>query len=239
MKHIFILIAIFCMTSLALNAQNLKIEEILDKYYKANGFDKLQNIKTIIMTGTITRNDLMPMKIIRMRPDKYKMEFDVADITCLQVFDGQVGWFTAPYTGNAKPQKMTEDATKDMKIKADFDGVLYNWKEKGHNVELIGQDTIENSTVYKIKITRKDGSKEFNFIDTKNFLMKKRITYRMAKGKEIEVENIFSDYRSVEGIMFAFINNNKMGGQPYSYIQFESVELNKPVDAKIFEMPTK
>jgi hypothetical protein len=153
-----LLIACFCLFGFSfLQAQNLKLDEVLAKYYKASGMDKLQKIKTVTMSGSITRNDVMPLKITRMRPDNYRMDYDVADISCVEACAGEKGWILTPYTGNAKPQALSEERTKDVKLKADFDGLLWKWQEKGHKVELAGTEKLGNNDVYKIKMIRKDG----------------------------------------------------------------------------------
>lgn len=237
MKRIFFTILFFNLFVSSMIAQELTVDQVLEKYYKANGFDKMQKVNTIIMSGFITRQDYMPMKIIKMRPDKYKMEFDIQDVTAYQSYDGKTAWTTMPWTGNPKPQIMQEDAAKDIKVKADFDGVLFNWKEKEHKAELIGKDTINKQDVFKIKLTRKDGGIEYYFIDSKDFLLLKKISSRMSRGKEIEVISFYTDYRDVEGIKFAFANENVMGGQPYSTIQYETIEINLTIDEKIFKMP--
>ncbi|MEI7500221.1 MAG: hypothetical protein WCK84_07195 [Bacteroidota bacterium] len=221
-----------------LMAQELALEQILDKYYKAGNFDKLQHVKTIIMTGTLVQQDLMPVKIVRVRPDKYMMEFDVADLTAYQVYDGVVAWMTTPWTGNPSPQVMPAERATDLKNRADFDGVLYNWKEKGHNLELAGTDTLNGLTVYKIKVTRKDGGIEYHFIDHSGFMLQKRLSYRKTGGKEVTVENYYKDYRKVDEIPFAFAIETNNAGR-VNEIQIESVDLNKPVDLKIFTMPEK
>ena len=237
MKKIYLSVLYIVIIVLPVVSQELTIDQVLDKYYKANGFDKMQKINTIIMSGFITRQDYMPMKILKMRPDKYKMEFDIQDITAYQSYDGQTGWMTAPWTGNSKPQIMQEEAIKDVKIKADFDGAIYKWKEKEHKAELIGKENLNDKEVYKVKLTRKDGGVEYYFIDTMDYLLQKKLTTRMSRGKEIEVESFYTDYRDVEGIKFAFANENLMGGQPYSSIQYETIEVNKTVDEKTFKMP--
>jgi hypothetical protein len=230
----------FLLMSLAagLMAQDLTLDEILEKCYRAGSFDKLQQVNTIIMTGTLVQQDLMPVKIVRVRPDKYMMEFDVADMTAYQVFDGQTAWSTAPWTGNAAPQVLPPERAVDLKNRSDMDGVLYKWKEKGHTLELAGNDTVNDLLVYKIKVTRKDGGVEYQFVDQKSFLPQKRLSYRKAGGKEIPVENYYRDYRKVEGIPFAFTVETNNAGR-VNEIQFESIELNKPVDLKIFSMPEK
>ncbi|MFZ4564782.1 MAG: hypothetical protein ACOYNU_15495, partial [Bacteroidales bacterium] len=160
------------------------------------------------------------------------------DMTAYQVYDGQTAWVTAPWTGNAAPQAASADRTTDLKNRADFDGLLYNWKEKGHSLELTGTDTLEGNTLYKIKITRKDGGLEYYFIDNSGFLLQKRIFFRKQGGKEVEVENLYRDYRKVEDIPFAFSVETNFQGQG-NEIQVETIELNKPVDNNIFVMPVK
>lgn len=237
MKSIQILFISFTLLISSAFAQELTLDQILEKHFNAMGFDKLEKTNTIIMSGYITRQDYMPIKIYKMRPDKYKMEFDIQDITAYQSYDGKTAWMTTPWTGNTQPQIMSEDASKDIKSKADYDGVLYHYKEKEHKAELIGKDTLNNQEVYKIKLTRKDGGVEFYFIDTKDFLLLKKTTTRISRGKEVEIVSLFSDYRNVQDIKFAYWNENLMGGQPYSIIEFDLIEIDKPMDEKIFSMP--
>jgi hypothetical protein len=220
-------------------AQELTLDKVLEKYYKANAMDKLQHVKTIVMKGLIVQNDVMPLKIVKMRPDKYLMEFDVADLTSYQVYDGKTAWMTTPWTSNPNPRAMPEDRALDVKNRADFDGLLYDWKAKGHAAQLEGTDTVDGSFAYKIKFTRKDGGVEFYSIDKKSFLMVKKVSTRMIRGKEAQVSTFFRNYRDVEGIPFPFILDSTIDGQPYSSSQFDTIELNTPVDGKIFEMPVR
>jgi hypothetical protein len=220
-------------------AQDLMLDDILLKHYKAMGFENLQSVNTIIMTGTMIQQDAMPVKIIRKRPDQYLMEFDIQDITAYQGYDGQTAWWTTPWTGNPKPQLMPDDRAKEMKNRADFDGLLFNWKSKGHSVELVGRDTVEKSPVYKLKITKKDGGIEFLFMDATKFIIQKRLYHRMVRGQETAMENYFRDYRLVQGVLFSFTQDTRYGGQPYNSLQLDAIELNKPIDSKVFSMPEK
>jgi hypothetical protein len=236
-KGVFLLCLLFTI-SCGLMAQDLSLEQILNRYYQAANLEKHSKVSTIIMTGTIVQQDLMPVKIIRARPGKYLMEFDVADLTAYQATDGMTAWTTAPWTGKAEPQALPPDRTADLKVRADMDGILYNWKEKGHLPELTGTDTVNGKLAYKIKVVRKDGATEFNFIDCTDFLLTKRTYVRMAGGKEIPVEIYSRDYRKVDGIPFPFVTETNNGGR-VNEIQFETIELDKPVDPGIFVMPAK
>jgi len=65
----------------------------------------------------------------------------------------------------------------------------------------------------------------------------KRQFTRMIRGQEVIMEGYAIDFRKVEGIPFAFTQENHMGGQRYNTLQLETVELNQPVEEKIFTMP--
>ena len=236
MKKIFVLLGLLFIMPSAVRSQDLKLDDILMRYFKASGFDQLQKVYTIISSGTLLQQDRMPLKTIRMRPDKFLQVFDVADITCYQGYDGTTAWMTVPYTGNPKPQLMPDDRAKDIRVKADFDGLLFQWKTKGHLVELAGTDTVGNALAYRIKVTRKDGGIEFYSIDMNSFMLVKRQYSRLVRGNEVKIEVFYRDYKNVEGIPFAFTIENQMGGQPLNTVQFDSILLNGPVDEKVFKM---
>lgn len=214
-------------------AQEPSLDEVLGRFYSAGKFDRLAGVRTVVMTGTIVQQDLMPVKIIRARPDKYLMEFDVADMTACQAFDGDTAWFTAPWTGNPAKQLAAGDRFNDLRSRADLDGALIGWKEKGHQAEMAGTDTVDGTPAFRIKVTRKDGAVEINCIDSKTWLLAKRIIYRQAGGREIAVESVFRDYREVEGIPFAFRVETNNGGR-INELQFDEVRLNTAVDERIF-----
>lgn len=218
-------------------AQEPSLDELLSKYYKAIGMDKLKTVNSIVMTGLMTQNDVMPVKVYRLRPDKYLMEFDIADLTAYQGYDGTTAWMTTPWTGNPKPQVMPPDRAGTMKITAEFEGILFDWKAKGHLVELAGKDTVDQVIMNKLKITKNDGGVEYLFIDPADNLIKKRLYNRTVRGREIMMENYFSDYRPVDGIMFGFKQDTRIDGQPYNSLQYETIELNKEIDPGLFSMP--
>ena len=240
MKKIFILVGVLLLAASTTKSQELNLDQVLNNYYKASGFDKLQNVKSVIMTGTITTWVVMPTKIYKVRPNKYRMERDVNDITGLTVFDGQTAWTTAPWSKNPNPQVVVEPNLSDLKIQVDFDGLLYNWKEKGHKIELVGPEKLGDSDVYRIKVIRNDNFVEFYLIDSKSFLILKKLGTRNFKSKDYKIDITFSDYRNIDGIMFPFdIMNNSEGQPSSSETQYEIIELNKQIDENIFVMPAK
>ncbi|MCX6303567.1 MAG: hypothetical protein NT040_01230 [Bacteroidetes bacterium] len=237
-KKISLAVAVLMICSMA-GAQDLNLDNILSDHSKAIGLGNLRKVNTITMTGTIIQQDAMPVKIIKMRPDKYLMEFDIQDITGFQGYDGQTAWTTAPWSGNPKPQVMPDDRAKELRSRADFDGLLYHWKEKGHLVELVGRDTVEKTPAFKLKVTKKDGGIEYYYMDAIKSTILKRAYSRMVRGQEVAVENYFKDYRMVQGVLFAFTQVTYFGGQLYNTLQFDTIQLNNPVDTNAFRMPVQ
>ncbi|TSA29840.1 MAG: hypothetical protein D4R67_01455 [Bacteroidetes bacterium] len=226
---------LFFLTSFCL-AQELTLDEIMQRYYVANNMEKLQEVNTIIMTGLRVQQDIMPLKIVRKRPDLYLLDFYVADLNAFQAYDGETAWVTSPWTGNAAPQVLQGSRERDMKYQSDFDGMLYRWKEKGHLLKLEGIDTLDTGEAYKIRLIRADSAIQYYFIDRKDFLLKKQLTYRTFRGEEIAIETYFRNYRDVDGIPFAFLLETSYAGRSVSN-EIETIELNVPVEDDLFRMP--
>ena len=238
MKKTAFITFLVCLAAASAMAQNLTLDQILNKYYQAGNFAALAKVNTVVMSGTIVQQDLMPLKITKMRPDKYLMEYDVVDMTAYQGCDGATVWITAPWTGNATPQVPPADRATDLKLRADFEGILVDWEKNGPRAELSGTDTVHGQVAYKIKVLRKDGGTEYEFIDCKTFMQVKRLSTRILGGKEVGVENYFRDYRPVGGIPFPYAVRTLFAGRDTEW-QFDLIELNRKVDPKIFGMPVK
>jgi len=239
MKKIFAFVFLIFMLVCFVSAQELTVDQIIEKHLKNTGYDQLQKVNSIIFTGHVTRQDYMPMKMYRKRPNKYMYEFDIQDMTAYQAYDGTNAWMTAPWTGNATPQLLSGDGANDLIARSDFDGMLYNWKEKGHQAELAGKEDYNGKEVYKVKFTRKDGATEYYYFDSKDFLLLKKLSYRKTRNGELEVLSMFSDYREINGIKFAFYTESLMGGQPYMINEYETIEIDPVIDDKVFMIPAE
>lgn len=190
------------------------------------------------MTGSITRQDVMPITITKQRPDKYRMDFSVQDVPAIQSYNGTAAWQTMPWTGNMAPQMVPEARIGDFKNRADFEGPLVNWKERGFVIEMVGIDTVNDVETYNLKLTRPDGNKEYFFIGTSDYLLHMQRNYRKGRdGSDVEVNVFLSDYREVNGVKFAFHTQSTMGGYPFSEIEYESIIVDSKVDEKIFDFP--
>ena len=77
-------------------------------------------------------------------------------------------WDTGP--GGKITTRTAQFASEARETDADFDGLLVDWKEKGHTVTLEGKEPMTGWEGYKLKVTTKGGVVRQIYIDTKTFL---------------------------------------------------------------------
>ena len=101
-----------------------------------------------------------------------------------------------------------------------------------------GEETIEGIKTFKVKLTNKDDSKVTTyFLSISNYTLIKSVATREMQGQEVEVETFYSDLKEFGAVKFFMSRSQKMNGEEFQVIKFEKIELNVPVDEKIFEIP--
>lgn len=238
-KLVFAVVAL--LVALPLAAQELTADQIVTKNIEAHGgLAKLKSINTVKTSGKMSLpNGLeIPFVAYQMRPNKNRMELMVMGMTGIIAFDGTSAWQLMPFQGKTDPEPMSPEETKEMEDDSDIDGLLVDYKAKGHKVELVGKEQVEGADTYKLKVTLKNGNEKFLFLDADTFLEIRTQSKRMIRGTETETETSLGDYKEVEGIMMPFSTEGGPKGRPERQkFTVEKVEINVPVDAAIFKMP--
>ncbi len=237
MKRItlFMLAAVFSLTAFA---QDLTLDQILKNYYEVNGIEKMKDINTITIKGkSVAMGQEFPFTMYKKRPAGFRLEVPIQGTTMLQIFNGEKGWMVMPWTGTTEPKEMTEEQLKGFKKEADLEGPLYNFKEKGSTLELMGKEDVEGSEVYNLKLTDKDGDVTNYYIDAENFVILKTKSKTTIRGQEVESETFFSDYQEQDGFVTAHSIEMKNNGQTGQSMQIVEIKYNEPVDDKLFQKP--
>jgi len=223
----------------AVHAQT--VDEVLARYYEAQGgVAKLKALQSVRVTGTMAVGPGMeaPFVMERKRPGKQRMEFTFQGMTGIQAFDGEQAWSVMPFMGKKDPEPASAEDSKLQKEDADFDGPLFDWKSKGHTVELVGKEPVEGADAFKLKLTRQNGNVEYHYLDAETYLPVKQEGKRKRQGTEIEGEIYMSDYKDVDGYMMPFTMEQGMKGAPQRQkMTFTKIELNVPLEDARFGMP--
>ena len=246
MKKTILIIASLFITAFVGQAQDMTLEEILESHFEAIGQEKMIDVKSITMTGkSLAQGMELPIKVVIKRPDKVRVEVTIQGNIMVQAYNGKDGWMIAPWLGTMDPQDVNEEQIKGFKEQADMDGKLYNWKDKGYTVELIGTEDMEGTEIYKIKLTEKpdkegeDGDVTFCFIDFDSFVILKTSAKKVVQGNEVEFDSFSSNYKQINGVAFPFSIEQKMGGNTLSQIVIEEIKFDEEIDNKIFDRPEK
>jgi len=239
MKKLYTIIVIVGFFISALQAQNLK--EILDSYYKSSGQNKINQIKSITITGTIFQmGSEFSFKRISIRPDKFYLEADIMGQKFVQAYDGTDGWMIAPWSGSVDPQDIPVNQLKVLKKEADFDGALFNYEEKGILLEYEGIEKVNDTDAFKIRATYQDNDVVKIFIGiNSNVIIKTEAILPTMMGTDALTETFLSNYKMIEGTAVAFTIETKSNSQVLAQIKIDNVEYDKKVDNNIFNRPKK
>jgi hypothetical protein len=235
MKKLFAALLIL----VAATAQAQTADEIIAKYSAAmGGLDAFTKVTTAKMTGTVTAQSMeLPMTVQIVNGKAMRTDVEVMGQSVVNVYNNGTGWKINPYAGAESATEVTGAELLTFKTQASIANNLMDYKSRGHKVELVGPETVEGVKTFKLKLTNKDDGKEtFYFISSTDYMLIKGISKREIQGQEYDVESFYSDVKDVNGLKFAMHVEQKIEGQTFQEVKYEKVELNVPVDEKIFKM---
>ena len=217
------------------------VDEIVERYLSARGgIRKLRALQTLRQEGRVSggagRDGLVTREI--KRPGKIRFEFTVQGVTSVLASDGQRGWKVSPLEGATNPQPLPDEVLIDAREQADIDGPLVDWKKKGSRIELIGREAVEGREAYKLTVTLKSGGVLTAYLDGESASLVRTDTTRQVRGRQVQVETTFGDYRKTEGILFPHLVEVRTAGRPHVVrIVLDKVEVNPPLSDARFVPP--
>jgi len=236
-KNIYAILFCLCILPSA-NSIAQTVDDIIANHFKATGSEKLLDVQTIITRGTLTQvGSEIPIVTYNKRPNKVKIEGLFQDVKFVESFDGENGWTYNPFGGITKPVPLEPEYLETLKDRADIDGLLYNYKEKGYEISLLDPVNVGKVLLNVLLLTKPDKSTATYFIDSETSVVIKIVSNIKIDGVASEIENIFSDYRYVDEILFPFSIDVMSAGKLLLEYDYITIVLNKEIDDSIFEMP--
>ncbi|MDB5012846.1 MAG: hypothetical protein JWQ25_1048 [Daejeonella sp.] len=239
MKKTFLFAALALTLSVSAFAQS--VDEIVNKNIAAlGGKEKLNSLKSVKIDATISVQGMeLPSTIVQLNNVGMRSDFTVQGVKGTQVVTKSEGWSFMPFMGQDKPVASPVDEVKQAQSTLDLAGPLVDYAKKGNKVELVGKEAVEGKEAVKLKVTLNDGSGMDYYIDPVTGYTVKTIIRRKMNGQQAEVSVVMSDYKKTdEGYAFPYTMNQVVTGGPgLMVIKVTNIEINKPVDESIFEMP--
>lgn len=232
------LLALSLIATLHTTAQTA--DEIIQKYTNTlGGLDAFDKVKTAKISGSITTNGkTYPITTQLVNGRSMRTDVTVAGQQIINVYDNGKGWKINPFAGAPVAQDVTGTELVSYKAQASLANHLSDYKRRGHEVTLAGLDPVNGAPAYKIKLVNKDdGKTTYYFIDSTTSLLVKSTTIREISGTPYGAETTYSDFRTINGLQFAMHILVTVEGKPFQELIFDRIDLNVPVDEKIFTRP--
>lgn len=218
------------------------VDEIVASNLAARGGkERIQELQSIRQIGTVTASGGRFARLVReiKRPGMFRLEFSYQGTTSVFANDGETGWQVAPLQGQFEPREMApEDDAAAGADQRDIEGPLVDWREKGHTVELVGREELPGGEAFKLKVALADGTVRHDYVDVESRLVVRSDFTRILQGRRVMLENAFSDFREVDGLVFPFHIETRVQDRPEVItISVEEIELNPDLGDERFRLP--
>ena len=242
------LLALAVMLGLFPQANAQTADEIINNYFEnTGGIDNWKKLEGVKMSAKVNQGGMeIPIDIVQFKGGKQMTVINFQGKQIKQgVFDGETLWSENFMT--QKAEKSDKEATDNMMLeKNDFPDPFLYYKENNYTVELMGNEEIGGTEMFKIKLVKEpvtiDGQKEedvsYYFFDTDNFVplvVHSEIKSGPNKGQISEVQ--FEDYDEVDGLMFPFSLKQGLKGSEGQPITIDKIVLNPEIDPGEFKFP--
>jgi len=222
------------------------LDDIVARHVAARGgSEKLQAIQTIKMTRTVANGIGAPLRVIvyKKRPNLMRLEQGPATPGASMIprgMNGDTAWDIVQGTPATRPPQLAAEARD---TDGDFDGLLVDWREKGHTIAFEGREALPGGDAYKLKVTLKSGLVRTVFVDAKTYLERRHTgVLNLPGNRQFDVTIAFDNWRAVDGVMFPFdITEERTGKEPVVTLvtYTEKIEINLPMDDALFAPPSK
>lgn len=215
-------------------------EQLINDYSNAmGGLTKFKEVKTVIIKGEfIQAGFTIPFTKTIINNKACRMEMKSNGKTVIQSYKDGKGWTVDSLSGITTPKDMKAEELGSLKEETMIANKLMNYKELKLKAELAEKIKVEGVPGWKIRLIDKDKKDTSTyFLDEENkqmIIIYKNIT---LYSKPFVESTFLSDYRDIQGMKIPFNRDIKIDDQPAYTIRYTSVEINKPVDEKIFLKP--
>ena len=210
-------------------SSDITAETIINKYIeKIGGSEKLNSVSTISLEASVTipGAPFKPKAIIKEKsPNLTSMEMSVEGMGTLmkQKFDGNNGYMEQ--MGQKIPME-NDQLESERGQKGLFDELYMDT----NTMEIVSLGPVDGKDAYKIKT--KENS--FNYYDAESGLLIMTEESTTQGGNTITSITKFSDYREVDGILYAFKREINAGPQKIEF-EITSVIFNEEISDEFFK----
>ena len=218
-----------------------KAKEILAAAVEAHGgLEKLASVKNKVLKSdsTIsTPNGQIAVQVTTtlIYPDKQRQDVNTPQGTYSTVFDGESAVASSDLGTQPLPPEITT-AIKDSVFRDPFQLLVYLSQNESAKIQFDGSEDVDGMPASILVTEQPSGEMLKIYVNEEtNYIVK--LAYRETeRGVTLNKENIYSDFREIDGVMnpYRFVQN--IEGNPYFDSRSTSVKLNTEIDETQFEI---
>ena len=204
------------------------------------GAEAWKKVSTMKVTGQMDLGQGMsvPYVLEHKRPDKMCFTFEFDKQTATQCVDGDHGWKIAPFRGRDYAEPMTKEELREMADSTDPYGLLYNYANRGIDIDLVGHIKVGDRDAIKLKLTMDKGAVRWLYLDAETALELKMETIRTIARRPKRAETVYSDWKKTDGLLIAHRQKTTTEGDPKPhFLTVEGVSVNLSIADLRFAMP--
>lgn len=230
---------IFLVAAVSLRAQT--VDEVIAGHVQAlGGKAKIAALQSVYMEGvSVMQNGTeVSTKTWKVQDKLMRREIDFGMGSMTSILTDKEGWSSNPRSGGAF-EAMPAEMVERQKSEMDIAGPLVDYAAKGHRAELMGKEDVNGSPCHIVKLTLKSGRDITYYIDQKtNHILRTKTKggggmRGGGRNPDAEMVTDYSDYRKTDdGFVFPFTTTIVGMG---ASMNMEKIEVNKPVDPKLYK----
>jgi zinc protease len=219
-------------------------QALLEKVVAAKGgFERLRGIKSItaMTRGESRAPQGQPLSAETTTyleyPAHVRIETKTPEATIVQVYDGERAWVKDPNGIHDVPERVIREL--QTSLRRDVIAALLAVKDGRIRARLLPDVKDDSGAQYHaLELSGHDLDPLVLYIDPGTSLIAKQTYVAGASAGQPLVEEIFSDYRPVDGVQIAFTANVRVGGTPVLERRISDIRINAPTNPALFKRPT-
>jgi hypothetical protein len=225
-------------------ARAVTADEIIAQHVAAlGGAEKLKAIRTLRRSGHLYLpgfNAELACAETRARPAAIRQEVTLQGLTQVEAYDGKDAWAIRPFQGRKDPVRMSADEAKSLRLEADIDQPLVDYRAKGHTVEYLGMEDVDGTPAHKLRVRLAWGDDVIYWIDPDSWMVVRDLQRQTVRGSEQVTESDYGEYERVAGVWIAMSvetgARNADSSAKMKYV-FDKAEANVAAEPGTFAYP--
>ncbi len=212
---------------------DVDLDQLLDQHAHAmGGAEAWKNFNTHLIVHDSQQGDKNYSSTLYMKmPNKFRIDFKAGDIQRTKAYDGVEGWIMQ--NDELRPMPQGEDL--EMAEETEFYGELVLARDRGHQLEYLGTETLNGKKVHKIKMTKSKTDEQFYYLNPETHLLEMVAEYSEdVSWKGVLFKTSFDDYREVDGLLFPFKMELFADERLLRKFNTRSIEVNGTMPDSIF-----